>query len=139
MVNKCAAPECRTGYESVRKSQLHFPLEKIELNKQWIRFVNRKDWETAKNSVLSELHLEERFIIRRKKYNLSYSMSLVSRSHFAELAKTPSISPTPQTCRQPRRKESFKKMSQNVSVTFSRSRRRNMVLQMREERLLNEL
>ena len=66
-------------------------------------------------------------------------MSLVSRSHFAELAKTPSILPIPQTSRQPRRKESFKKMSQNVSVTFSRSRRRNMVLQMREERLLNEL
>ena len=37
MVNKCAAPECRLGYESVRKSQItcfHFSLKKIELKKQ---------------------------------------------------------------------------------------------------------
>ena len=46
MVNKCAAPKCQTGYtSSTRKlSSFHFPLKKEELNKKWIRFVNKIDW-----------------------------------------------------------------------------------------------
>ena len=54
MVNKCAAPKCQTGYtSSTRKlSSFHFPLKNEELNKKWIRFVNRSDWVPTKHSVL---------------------------------------------------------------------------------------
>ena len=76
MVSKCAAPGCRIRYECLLEHQLttfHFLLKKIELNKQWVRFVNRKDWEPTNN--LSKLHFEESFIIRGKKCNLNWSMN----------------------------------------------------------------
>ena len=61
MVNKCAAPKCQRGYtSSTRKlSSFHFPLKNEELNKKWIRFVNRSDWVPTKHSVLCELHFED--------------------------------------------------------------------------------
>ena len=43
-------------------------------------------------------------------------MSPVPIIQSVELAETPSIFLIPQTSRQPRRKESFKKISRNVSV-----------------------
>ena len=46
MVNKCATPKYTSGYASNKKKQIaefHFPLKRAELNKQWIRFVNRRD------------------------------------------------------------------------------------------------
>ena len=95
MVNKCAAPECRTGYESVRLRQLaifHFPLKKIEL---------------AKNSVFCELHFEERLMIRRKKCNLSWSINPTLTVHSTELAKTLSFLLVRQTSKQLPRKRVF--------------------------------
>ena len=38
----------------------------MELNKSWICFVNRKNWEPAKHSVLCEFHFEEKLKIRKK-------------------------------------------------------------------------
>ena len=54
MVKKCAAPKCQTGYTSStgKLSSFHFPLKDEELNKKWIRFVNRSDWFHRKYSVL---------------------------------------------------------------------------------------
>ena len=62
MVNKCAAPKCRTGYECVRKNQLatfSFPLKKIELNTQWVGLFSRKNWKPTKNPALCELHFQK--------------------------------------------------------------------------------
>ena len=54
MVNKCAAPSCRSvsakkGTKHITK--FHFPLKNFKLNRLWIRFVNRKDWKPTKDSV----------------------------------------------------------------------------------------
>ena len=72
MVNKCAAPSCRSGYakkETKYIKKFHLPLKNFKLNSLWIRSVNRKDWKPTKHSVLSELHFEEKYIVRGGKSN----------------------------------------------------------------------
>ena len=32
----------------INRNKFHFPLKKVDLNKQWIRFVNRRDWLATK-------------------------------------------------------------------------------------------
>ena len=49
MVNKCTAPKCKTGNESIddqskKTATLHFPIKKPDLNKKWISFVIRINW-----------------------------------------------------------------------------------------------
>ena len=71
MFNKCAAPKCTSGYASDEKKQIekfHFPLKNADLNKQWIRFVNRRDWLATKHLVLCELNFEEKYLLRDEKY-----------------------------------------------------------------------
>ena len=70
MVNKCAAPKCTSGYASNEKKQIanfHFPLKRAELNKQLIRFVNSRDCLATENSVLCELHFDEKHLQRDEK------------------------------------------------------------------------
>ena len=70
MVNKCVAHGCKTGYASEKKEQheeeemdetgentndiatFHFPNKDKypDLRAKWVRWVNRKDFETATNS-----------------------------------------------------------------------------------------
>ena len=109
MVNKCAAPKCQTGYtSSTRKlSSFHFPLKNEELNKKWIRFVNRSDWVPTKHSVLCELHFEDIYKNKGKRMSLNWSMKPVPTIHSADLIDTPSVLPTTQTFRQPPRKRIF--------------------------------
>ena len=71
MFNKCAAPKCTSGYASNEKKQIakfHFPLKNAELKRQWIRFVNRRDWLATKHLVLRELHFEEKHLQPGEKY-----------------------------------------------------------------------
>ena len=42
--------------EKKQIAKFQFSLENTELNKQWIRFVNRRDW--PKHLVLYDLHLK---------------------------------------------------------------------------------
>ena len=80
MVNKFAAPKCTSGYASNEKkprSKFHFPLKNAELNKQWIRFVNKRDWPATKHSMLCELYFEEKCLRRREKCTLQWSMNPV--------------------------------------------------------------
>ena len=48
MFNKCETAKCTTsGYASDEKKQIekfNFLLKTADLKKQWIRFVNRRDW-----------------------------------------------------------------------------------------------
>ena len=47
MVNKCAAPKCKSGYTSNDNKHIakfNFPLKDPDLNQLCIRFVNRVDW-----------------------------------------------------------------------------------------------
>ena len=128
MVNKCSALKCQTGYSSddnKKLSSFHFPLTKDEeLNQKWIRFVNRKDWIPSKNSVLCELHFEEKFFSKGKRTTLNWSMKPVPSIHSVELSRTPSVLPTDQTHREPPRKRifqedqlnSFQKQDQILSI-----------------------
>ena len=107
MVNKCSAPSCRSGYaknETKHITKFYFPLKNFELNRLWIRFVNRKDWKPTKHSVLGELHFEERYIVRGGKSNLKWSMNPIPTKHFKELLKIPSsLLSTSKTTRKPPR------------------------------------
>ena len=57
MVNKFPSPKCTSGYVSNEKkpsAKVNFPLKNVELNKRWIRFVNKRDWLAMKHSMLCE-------------------------------------------------------------------------------------
>ena len=110
MVNKCAAPSCRSGYvkNGTKKiTTFHFPLKKIELNKLWIRFVNRQNWSPTKHSVLCEYHFEEKYIIRGGKSNLKWDLNPIPTKHSEQLLKGPkSLIPTASTARKPPKERS---------------------------------
>ena len=107
MVNKCAAPSCRSGYaknETKHITKFHFPLKNFELIRLWIRFVNRKDWKPTKHSVLCELHFEEKHIFPGGKSNLKWPMNPIPTKHSKELLKMPSsLLPIGKTKRKPPR------------------------------------
>ena len=109
MVNKCVAPKYQTGYTSSpgKLSSFHFPLKNEELNKKWIRFLNRSDWVLTKHSVLCELHSEDIYKNKGKRMSLNWLTKPVPTIHSAEVIDTPSILPTTQTFRQPPRKRIF--------------------------------
>ena len=44
-----------------------FLKKNADLKKQWIRFINRRDWLARKNLVLYELHFEEKYLRRGEK------------------------------------------------------------------------
>ena len=71
MFNKCAAPNFTSVSASNEKKQIakfYFPLKNGDLKRQWIRFVNRRDWLATKHLVLCELHFEEKYLQRGQKY-----------------------------------------------------------------------
>ena len=76
---KYAAPNCQTGYTSStgKLSSFHFPLKNEELNKTWIRFVNRSHWVPTKHLVLCELHFEDIYNNKGKRLILNRSMKSV--------------------------------------------------------------
>ena len=70
MFNKCAAPKCTSGYASNEKKQIakfHFPLKNAELQKYWIRFVNRRGRIATEHLVLCELDFEDKYLRRGEK------------------------------------------------------------------------
>ena len=111
MINKRAAPPCRSGYAKNKTKHItkfHFPLKNFQLNRLGIRFVNRKDWNPTKHSLSFELHFEEKYIIRGGKSNLKWSMNPIPTKHFKELLKVPSsLLLTSKTARKPPRQRSI--------------------------------
>ena len=49
------------------KPSAKFQFQNAELNKQWIRFVNKRDWLGTKHSMLCELYFEEKYLRRCEK------------------------------------------------------------------------
>ena len=107
MINKCAAPSCRSGYaknETKHITKFQFPLKNFELNRLWIWFVNRKDWKPTKHCLMwasfwRELH-RSRWKVKFKTVNESHPTK-----HSKELLKMPSsLLPTSKTTRKPPRK-----------------------------------
>ena len=124
MVNKCAAPSCRSGYaknETKHITKFHFPLKNLELNRDLI--CQRKDWKPTRHSVLCELHFEEKYIVRGGKSNLKWSMNPIPTKHSKELLKMPSsLLPTSKTTRKPPRE---RLISNNQMDTFRERFERN--------------
>ena len=112
-MNKCVAHGCKTGYASEKKEQheeeemtepgepgentndenistFHFPnKEKYPvLRAKWVRWVNRKDFETATNSnVICEKHFEEKLVSQGKKCRLEMDMNPMPSKYLAESLK----------------------------------------------------
>ena len=63
--------------EKKQSAKFLFLLKNAELNKQWIRFVNKKDWLATKHSVLCELYCEEKYLRRCGKCTLEWLMNPV--------------------------------------------------------------
>ena len=82
VVNKCAAPKRKTGYESIDNQfkkipTFYHPLKKPNFNKQWICFVNQINWKSTQYSVLSELHFKVNFVTFTKRGNLKWQLNPV--------------------------------------------------------------
>ena len=110
MVNKCSAPKCTTGYSTNQDKNLssfHFPLKNTKLNNQWVRFVNRVDWAPTKNSVLCELHFEEKYLSKGKRTTLRWSLEPVPTIYSKEFESCPSVLPTYSTSRKSPKKRAF--------------------------------
>ena len=106
MVNKCVAFGCNSGYKSSSKSDgtissFHFPLDKPELLQDWIRFVNRCDWKPTTNSVLCELHFDDKFISRGKRSKLLWKLNPIPTLHSNNVLERPSTLPIPTPKRKP--------------------------------------
>ena len=76
MVNKFAAPKLFLVRKET-KYKIHFPLKNAELNKQRIRFVNKRDWLATKYSILCKLYFEEKYLRRCEKYTLQWLVNPV--------------------------------------------------------------
>ena len=55
-----------------------FPIKKLDLNKQWNRFLNRTTCEPTQYFVLCEFHSEEHFISRTQRGNLKWQLNPVT-------------------------------------------------------------
>ena len=107
MVNKCCVPKCHSGYSSVKRkvASFHFPKD-TGLKTAWIRFVNRKDWQPTENSVVCELHFEDKFLNKGKRCTLK-NINPIPTIYPKELLELPSCLPTSQSKRNPPRKRFF--------------------------------
>ena len=77
---KFTAPKSTSGYVSNEKrpsAKFHFLLKNAELNKQWIRFVNKRDWLATNRSMLYELYFEDKYLRRCEKCTLKWLMNPV--------------------------------------------------------------
>ena len=111
MVNKCAAPQCKYRYLSNIQKQFasfHFPIDQ-NLNQLGIRFINRSDWILTKNSVLCELHFEDKCLTRGDKCTLNWHMKLDPSKYFCELLQIKSSLPVSKTTRNSPKKRIFRK------------------------------
>ena len=100
MVNKCAAPKRKTGYQGIDKQSwkfatFYFPIKKADLIKQWIRFMNRINWEPTQDSVLCELHFKKHVIGHTQRCNLEWQLNPAPTNYLAELLKSTLSLPTP--------------------------------------------
>ena len=100
MVNKCAAPSCRSGYTKNKiKHKISFSFEKFR-TEQVVDSICQPQRLEANKTVLCGLHFEEKYIVRGGKSNLKWSMNPIPTKHSTELQKMPlSLLPTSKTTR----------------------------------------
>ena len=105
MVNTCVVAFCKTGYKK-RQHKINvvpekfpvfrFLLKNSELNRQWIRFVNRRDWAPTGHSGVCSKHFEEKCLKVGERATLRW-----------ELQPVPSIYSGNQLCLDPKPKENL--------------------------------
>ena len=71
MGNKCIVFGGTSSYKSKNKvSAFEFRSNESDLSAKWIKFVDRQDWQSTKNSVICIKNFEEKFITRGKRNTL---------------------------------------------------------------------
>ena len=82
MINQCAAPKCKTGYDFNHQiATSHFPMKKTR-PKKWIPFFIELIGTQATSVIF-----EEHFIDCTQKYSLKWQLDLVSTIYSAELLR----------------------------------------------------
>ena len=110
MVNTCDGAYCKTGYKNSQHKinvipekfpVFCFPLKNPELNRKWIRFVNRRHWAPTQRSGIYSQHFEEKFLKvgKQKRYDGNYN-----QFHLYNLTMNPNPR---QLCLHPKPKESL--------------------------------
>ena len=110
MVHKCCVFGCRTGYREKASEKIavfHFPLKKERLCLEWIRFVNRRNWEPSKTSVICEKHFEDHYIRHGKRTTLNWVSNPVPTALTKAQAEHHSTIPTKLTSRPPPKNRSL--------------------------------
>jgi len=110
MVNTCAVVHCKTGYTkrqnkvdvvSEKQPLFSFPVKKTELNKQWIKFVNRKDWAPSKHSGICAKHFEKKYLKVGCRTTLLWDLNPIPTLYSKVDAIPLSVLPVPSTSRKP--------------------------------------
>ena len=70
MVNKCVVADCASGYTTSEKNASFLFPEDNDFRSKWIYFVNRKDWQPTKYSVICMKHFDSKFLKVGKKCKL---------------------------------------------------------------------
>ena len=96
MVNKCVVANCTSGYITGEKNPSFLFPEDNNLRRKWIYFVNRKDWQPTKYSVICIKHFESKFVKVGKKCKLQWHLHPVPTIHPKiygkdSLLRTPSL------------------------------------------------
>ena len=110
MVNTCVVAYCTTGYKK-RQHKINvipekfpvfrFPLKNPELNRKWIRFVNRIDWASTRRSGVCSKHFEKKLLKVGKRATLRWELQPVPSIYSDNESIPPSFMPTPKTQRKP--------------------------------------
>ena len=69
MVNKCCAPDCRSGYKIAKGTinpevSFHRLPKNTKLRDKWKRAIPRQNWNPTSNSVICSLHFEDTDYVR---------------------------------------------------------------------------
>ena len=109
MVNTCVVAYT-TGYKK-RQHKINvipekfpvfrFPLKNPELNRKWIRFVNRIDWASTRRSGVCSKDFEKKLLKVGKRATLRWELQPVPSIYSDNESIPPSFMPTPKTQRKP--------------------------------------
>ena len=107
MINKCVVGNGYTGHlTDLRKASFSFP-EDPDLRKRWIYFVNRKDWQPAKHSVICIDHFDEKYIkVGKQRTKLLWNIFPVPTKQ-VDVVSAPSLLRAPVPPRPPPTKRYF--------------------------------
>ena len=83
---------CSCGYDtnSEKVFTFSFPLGKFDLIEKWIKFINRNNWFSTKNSVLCIKH---KYILKGKRNKLNWNLQPIPTIYSEKIIK-PSLLPT---------------------------------------------